>query len=240
MCEVAAGDYPLGETPTSAHFDEKFYLDRFEVTALRYRAFVISLDSAGQQANRPACDPGDRGWQPAPPFFEARWANHPVVCVTRVQAAAFCAWAGKRLPTAAEWEAAARGTDRRTYPWGNDLPDGTRANCENSAGAAGYCNDTYPPNTCQGASAPNLCDDTAPIFDSAGQPTLPAGASPSRHLHLAGNVWEWVDDDVGGQGQIRGGSWADFFDELRVWSSRGVSADGYRKTTVGFRCAYGG
>ena len=87
---------------------------------------------------------------------------HPVVRVSWHDAVAFCTWAGVRLPSEAQWEKAARGTDGRITPWGNDEP--TREHC-NFAGQVG---------------------DTTPV----GQ--LPKGASPYGVLEMAGNVWEWT------------------------------------------------
>jgi len=113
-------------------------------------------------------------------------ADHPATGLAFGQARAFCAWAAAelgrpvRLPTADEWEAAARGTDARTWPWG-DVFDPERCNASESGW--GW---------------------TVPVT------AHPDGAGPTGAEQLAGNVWEWVDADAGdGWVQVRGGSYLD-------------------------------
>ena len=135
-------------------------------------------------------------------------ADHPATDVTLAQAQAFCRGLGARLPTSDEWEALARGTDRRAYPWGDTVDEALCA-CAAADGGWGW---------------------TVPVT------AHPGGASPFGAEQLAGNVWEWVADASapGGWGVVRGGSYLDTGWGLRA--SRAQPADPARATaTTGFR-----
>jgi formylglycine-generating enzyme required for sulfatase activity len=140
-------------------------------------------------------------------------ADHPATDVTRADAEAFCAWASTRLgrplrlPTADEWEAAARGTDGRTYPWG-EVFDESRCACAESGW--GW---------------------TVPVT------VHPYGAGPFGAEQLAGNVWEWVTDTTrDGWGVLRGGSYLDTGWGLRASRSQPADPRRATPTT-GFRIA---
>lgn len=162
--------------------------------------------------------------------------DHPVNCVDWAMADAYCRFRGNRLPSEAEWELAARGTEGRLYPWGDAAPDHTRLN------AAGREH---------GSTTPMYAGDdgfaqTAPVG------SYPAGAGPYGHLDLAGNVWEWTADAFGAYDAmaardprptagrfrvVRGGGWANY----RPGWVRGADRFGFppdtRNSGMGFRCA---
>lgn len=172
MVSVPAGMFTMGSDDGAA--DERpahqlhlpaFFIDRLPVTNTQFAEFLNATGTHNRSGERLYdFDDSDarihrRGAQwPA----DQEYFNHPVVESTWAGARDYCGWRGKRLPTEAEWEKAARGTDSRKYPWGNSAPDRTRAQF-----GAGF-------------------NETAP----AG--AFPAGASPYGVLGMAGNTWEWV------------------------------------------------
>ncbi len=227
MVLVPAGEFMMGsreddknasndERPAHLVYQEDFYIDQYEVTTSRYATFF-------QEKKR----------QPPENWSEQVLKEHgrkPVVVgVNWNDADDYCAWAGKRLPTEAEWEKAARGTDQRRYPWGNAAPSETLANF-------GHC-----------------CD-----FENYGSLTdvgsFEGGKSPYGAYDMAGNVWEWVADWYDGnyygkrpernptgpsRGEyrvLRGGSWGIGPDNVRS-ANRDWTSPTVRNATFGFRCA---
>jgi formylglycine-generating enzyme required for sulfatase activity len=157
-----------------AHRDEKplrkvrlkpFFMDTYEVTNGEYYAFILAT---GHRA-----PPHWPGGQP-----RRGRERHPVVNVAYEDALAYAKWAGKRLPTAEEWEVAARGPDRRAYPWGEGF----------TAKGGGYVANSIE----YWQANPTLPPGTTPVnaFDTSN------GASPFGVQGMAGNVWEWTSTDV--------------------------------------------
>lgn len=173
MVFVPAGEFLMGcdpahnaghscapETlPLHTVYLDAFYIDQIEVTNAQYRRYV---DAGGGAA------PHDTSSFTRPSYYgNPEFVAYPVIHVDWSQASGYCAWAGKRLPTEAEWEKAARGEVVRTYPWGDDPATCSHANW---------------------ATFGNCLGDT----DTVGN--YPSGASPYKVMDMAGNVWEWVAD----------------------------------------------
>ena len=167
---------------------------------------------AGADWRRPAWPDG--GFTPGP--------DHPVVQVSARDAAAFCAWAGLRLPSEAEWEFAARGGEGRRYPWGDAPPLQEAPHLAN-----------FGTVSCCAADAGDGYARTAPVG------AYPAGASPFGLLDMAGNVWEWTASAFPGKPglvALRGGGWGNNPYCLRSAYRHGNPPD-IGLDMVGFRCA---
>jgi iron(II)-dependent oxidoreductase len=218
MVLVPAGEFWMGseegdddEKPRHRVYMDAYYIDKYEVTNALYKRF---MDATGRSAPLYWNDSKFNG------------ARQPVVGVSWDDADAYCKWAGKRLPTEAEWEKAARGTDGRKYPWGAQW-DSSRANSDESKLGRAKEVGSYP-----------------------------TGVSPYGVHDLAGNVWEWVADwydrnyyerspernptgPPAGQNKVlRGGAWLDSPFYLR--SAYRVGSSHPHHDYIGFRCARGG
>lgn len=258
---VPAQSFILGgavESPTAEASVSAFSLDKYEVTVGRFQAFIDAYD-AWRAAGNPVAGAGAHpliagsGWSAdfELPGNAAELASKtgvqcssisqtftvgrpelPINCVSWLEAFAFCIWDGARLPTEAEWEAAASGGDQGwPFPWGADEPDPTRAayDCTGDGSVAQDC----------------------AITDILDVGSKPAGAGRWGHQDLAGNVWEWVLDGyqayppiardyanvtVSTYRTIRGSGWASEAADLRS-PIRYNSAPNARRSEFGFRCA---
>jgi formylglycine-generating enzyme required for sulfatase activity len=220
---VPAGEFTMGgdllpnQRPIHTVSLDAFWIDRYEVTNMLFQKCV-----AAQHCQTPSEIYSDR--HPNGYYNNPEFADFPMASVAWADADQYCRWAGKRLPTEAEWEKAARGSDARLFPWGNTF-DPDRAN-----------------------SAFNL-DLVTTAVDSH-----PTGASPYGAQDMAGNVWEWVADwydetyytrspNLNPSGPLtgtlrvaRGGGYGSYDTILRSTTRRELSPDD-RASFIGFRCA---
>lgn len=231
MVYVPAGAFQMGseggegnERPVHTVTLDAFWIDRTEVTNAQYKKCV----AAGVCRALACAD--------CPDF---NGDTQPVVSVDWNDAQTYCAWAGRALPTEAQWEKAARGTDGWIYPWGNVF--GKRLNFADFSHGEAWSDKTI--------------DDgyrsTAPVG------SYPAGASPYGALDMAGNVWEWVADwydanyylvspstnptgPISGQARMLcGGSWINDKNAVRT-ANRDSNDPLILINIVGFRCASSG
>jgi len=216
MVLVPAGEFVMGsdsnqEAAKPAHtvYLDSFYIDQFEVTNGDYQACAeagVCTTGGSFRIRRPEL------------------AQNPVDFVNWYEAEKFCEWRGARLPTEAEWEKAARGTDERLFPWGND------------------------PITCDRAQYSDCDWALSPVG------SYPSGVSPYGAYDMAGNVWEWVSDwyaqdyysyspaenptgpEPGVYKSTRGGGYLyDARLQTTIWRNQAPATHSY--IYLGFRCA---
>ena len=225
---VPEGTFEMGsangfddEKPVHEVYLDAFYIDKVEVTNAQYEICV----NTGQ------CEaPSDTSSDTRSSYYgNSAYEDYPVIHINWNNARDYCAWAGGRLPTEAEWEKAARGTDDRKYPWGDEIPSCSLVNSFNEA------------------TGDRCISDTKPVG------SYPKNASPYGALDMAGNVWELVSDwyqwdyyssspasnptgpSSGDVKVLRGGSWYYGWDVLRT-VYRGSSPVRNGSDEIGFRC----
>ncbi|MFO0707176.1 MAG: SUMF1/EgtB/PvdO family nonheme iron enzyme [Nitrospira sp.] len=233
MVLIPAGPFLMGsndglpnERPEHTVTVKAFYIDLFEVTAGRYEKY---LESGKQTAPSGSGEDDGRVSE-----------DRPVVGVTWKEADGYCRWAGKRLPTEAEWEKAARGTDGRRYPWGQMQPFVDIANYNRGLWVSDAITLVPVGSGVEGMSVRHGLKE--------------GGKSPYGLYHMAGNAAEWVNDwydreyyqhasaadpagpTTGEKRVLRGGSWADLPTALRVTARFSAEPD-FEERTIGFRCA---
>jgi serine/threonine-protein kinase len=227
MVYVPAGDFKMGsldtdrpsatiERPQRSVFLDAFWIDKTEVTNKMYEQCTAEgkckppeSKASSHQANY---------------YGNSQFNNYPMINVAWEDARSYCTWAGRQLPSEAQWEKAARGTDARIYPWGNTPPSESLTNFS------------------------RLIDDTSPVG------SYPDGKSAYGAMDMAGNVWEWVADwysdsyytvspgknptgpATGTLRILRGGSYYNLAFALRV-AARLPYAPTLHSPLAGFRCA---
>jgi len=217
---VPAGKFRMGSEQTAKSSPmHKIYLDAFWIDMIEIsNAMYARCVQAG------ACEPPDMVSTLNANYENKAFVNHPVVYVSWEEAQDYCIWAGRRLPTEAEWEKAARGEDGRLHPWGMAEPEANLLNFDNLIGS------------------------TTPVS------WYPLGASPYGALNMAGNVREWVADwfeptyyqkspqenpagPLNGRKRVlRGGSFGDTHQMVRTYNrfAHNPYSPGFNR---GFRCA---
>jgi formylglycine-generating enzyme required for sulfatase activity len=244
MVFIPAGEFFMGSDPDAPYFwgaeapEHPIYLDAFwinrtEVTNAMYSECVGDGVCPSPEQNYSRTHEAY--------YNNPEFANYPVVYVTYDGVQAYCKWIGARLPTEAEWEKAARGTDGRLYPWGNG---------ELASNLANFC-DIGCPNQNQEEIESDFNDgyqDVAPVG------SFPDGSSPYGVLDMAGNVLEWIADwyshqyygkspyknptgpENGDRHPVRGGSWYSGRAGLRTAARASLRPEN-SYDTLGFRCA---
>lgn len=219
MVLIPAGSFTMGsddgdpeDAPAHTVDLPAFEMDKFEVTNDDFAMFV---DATGYQTYAEV-QGASQNWRN---YAEGK-GNHPVVKVTWNDAAAFCEWAGKRLPTEEEWEKAARGDDGRAYPWGNEF-DPAKANVKDTG-----------------------------IRGTTAVGSFPDGASPYGVEDIAGNVWEWTaswfkaypgsttDNPYFGERfrVTRGGAWFEEAPQVTTFNRNAADPEITANDDLGFRC----
>ncbi|HWP49854.1 MAG TPA: formylglycine-generating enzyme family protein [Candidatus Limnocylindrales bacterium] len=241
------GNHYAVETPQRWIYLSSYYIDKFEVTNQQYARFLKALENEGHRSCHPD-EPAQKNhtptyWQDA----RLKGADYPVTGVDWYDAYAYCHWAGKHLPTEAQWEKAARGTDGREFPWGDKWEASYSNNAESTFGQTFLSKKQW-----MDLLSRLHLDELKVLTKPVG--SFPQGVSPYGAHDMAGNVWEWCQDsyqkdyyrespsrDPSGPSPseykvLRGGCWDS--DRTRVRTAyRNYDILTDRHLEIGFRCA---
>ena len=234
---VPAGEFPMGcarshhggrlcvsqELPLHTVYLDAYYIDKYEVTNAQYS---LCVESEACEVPQFANSVNGSSWEY---WVHPEFDSHPVVFVTWYDAQDYCKWAGRRLPTEAEWEKAARGETIKAFPWGDEIPDCSFTNFD----ATVFSDDE------------SVC-----VGGTSRVGSYPIDTSTYGVMDMGGNVSEWVNDwyshyketenlnpigPVNGQEKsYRGGNWYTFY--VQVAGRHSLTPDRY-SGYLGFRCA---
>lgn len=241
------GDFFGVETPQRSIYLSAFYIDKFEVTNRQYGVFLDAW-RRGDVVAPHRDSPPDKDYTPT--YWRDSRLNgpeHPVTAVDWYDAHAYCRWAGKALPTEAQWEKAARGPDGFRYPWGDTWDKGLSNNVEFALGGSVVDDRQWL------LLLGNLDLDAMSVFTRP-VGSFPAGASPYGAHDMGGNLYEWVSDryikdyyqvapthDPPGPTEpspyrvLRGGCWSSHRGKIRA-AYRNYDLAEDRHLEIGFRC----
>jgi formylglycine-generating enzyme required for sulfatase activity len=229
MVFIPGGQFSMGSDEGNPNHQPKhqviiadFYIDRWPITNAEYKKFIDATGHSVPNYQVSWCETAEYNWDPQTRLYPAGKADHPVVLVTWEDVLAYAAWAGKRLPTEAEWERAARGPYNWRYPWGDDF-------------ISGRCN-----------SKEATLLSTSPVGQFS-----PDGDTLEGVVDMVGNVWEWTGSlyspypylpydgreslEVSGFRVLRGASWLNDAQVANALSR--LDGDFRFYNNVGFRCA---
>jgi len=217
-------DWFIDEEPPHVVDLDAFWIDQTEITNAMY-AMCVTAGVCNEPSEKSSSNRNNY-------YGKSEFDNYPVIYISWNDASTYCSWVGRRLPTEAEWEKAARGTNRNMYPWGN-IFDGSLLN---------FCDVNCLESERKNVSFNDGFTDTSPVG------SYPKGASPFGALDIAGNVYEWVDgwyetypgntmgnsDYVTKYRVMRGGSWNS--SDAYSHSAKRMENPPDTGSNIGFRC----